>query len=122
MNNEHLNKLFKDIVHNLGANLTEATVTRAARSVSTIYDIAYSFDNETEVPVTQSAHSTLDDNREVKQVVSVVAKANVFVVKKGRSHSKFKKISSNPLPKLKMEETMSWIQKKSSKLSSSSML
>ena len=44
LHNEHLNKLFKDIVHNLGVNLTEATVTRAAWSVSTLYDIAYSFD------------------------------------------------------------------------------
>ena len=112
LHNEHLNKLFKDIVHNLGTNLTEATVTRAARSVSTLYDIAYSFDKETEVPVTQSAHSTLDDDREVKQVVSVVAKAKVFEVKKGRNHSKFKNISPNPLPKFNMEETVSWIQKK----------
>ena len=56
-----------------------------------------------------SAHSTLDDNREVKQVV---AKAKVFEVKKGRSHSRFKNISTNPLPKLNMEETVSWIQKK----------
>ena len=44
LHNEHLTKLSKDIVHNLGANLTEANVTRAARSVSTLYDIADSFD------------------------------------------------------------------------------
>lgn len=112
LHNEHLNKLFKDIVHNLGANLTEATVTRAARSVSTLYDIAYSFDKVTEVPITQSAHSTLDDAGDVKQVVSVVTKAKVFDVEKGRRHSKFKNISPNPLPKLDMEETVSWIHMK----------
>lgn len=112
LHNEHLNKLFKDIVHNLGANLTEATVTRAARSVSTLYDIAYSFDKVTEVPITQSAHSTLDDAGDVKQVVSVVTKAKVFDVKKGRRHSKFKNISPNPLPKLDMKETVSWIHMK----------
>ena len=53
------------------------------------------------MPVTQSAHSTLDDDREVKQVVSVVAKAKVFEVKKGRSHSKFKKISPQSLAQVK---------------------
>ena len=48
----------------------------------------------------------------MKQVVSVVTKAEIFDIKKGRRHSKFKQISPNPLPKLNMEETVSWIQKK----------
>ena len=61
------------------------------------------------VPVTQSAHSTIDDARDVKQVMT---KAEVFNIKKGRRHSKFKQISPNPLPNLNMEETVSWIQKK----------
>ena len=74
LHNEHLNKLFKDIVHNLGANLTETIVTRAAWSVSTLYDISHAFDKATEIPVTQSAHSTLDDAKDVKQVVAVVTK------------------------------------------------
>ena len=67
-------------------------VTRVVRSVSTLYDIAYSFDKVTEVPVMQSAHSTLDDAWDVKQVVSVEAKAKIFDVMKGRNHSKFKNI------------------------------
>ena len=63
------------------------------------------------MPVTQSAHSTLDDTPDVKQVASV-SKAKAFDVTKGRSHSKFKKISPNPLSKLNMEETVAWIHTK----------
>jgi hypothetical protein len=45
-----------------------------------------------EVTVTHSAHLTMDDAHDVKQVVSVVTKAEVFDVKKGRRHSHFKQM------------------------------
>lgn len=34
--NEHINKLFKEIIASMGANLTEKSLQRAARSVSTL--------------------------------------------------------------------------------------
>lgn len=96
----------------MGANLTEAKVKRAARSVSTLYDISCTFDKVTEVPVTQNAHSTIDDANDVKRVVSVLTKRKVFDVTKGRQHCKFTKVTPNPLPKLNMEEIVSWISTK----------
>ena len=112
LHNEHLIKLFKDTVCNMGANLTEAVVTRAARAVTTLYDIAYVFDKVTEIPDTQNAHSTIDDDKDVKQVVSTLNKVKVFEVRKGRKHSQFAKISCNSLSKLNMQRIISWIGKK----------
>ena len=95
LHNEHLNKLFKDIVHNLGAETSFNT-----------YDISYAFDKVTGLPITQSAHSTIDDAQDLKQVVSVVTKAKVF--EEGNTLS----LKQFPLPKLNMEEIAYWISMK----------
>ena len=45
LHNEHVNKLFKEIVCNMGANFTEEASTRAAHSVSSLEKMAKTFDN-----------------------------------------------------------------------------
>ena len=46
LHNEHINKLFKEIVRNMGANLTEQSVTRAARSVTALQGLSAAFDKQ----------------------------------------------------------------------------
>ena len=43
--NEHINKLVKHIIQNMGPNLTEKSLQRAVRSVSTLHSICTAFDN-----------------------------------------------------------------------------
>ena len=75
----------------MGANVSEAAITRAARSVTALQEISNTFDKETGVPVMRSAHSTLDDTKDVNTVVSVIMK--MLVTQRGRMHSSFKKFS-----------------------------
>ena len=42
--NEHQNKLFKEIIKRMGANMTDKAITRAARSVSTLHKSCEEFD------------------------------------------------------------------------------
>ncbi len=56
--NEHQNKLFKDIIKSMGANMTNKAITKAARSVSTLHKFREEFDSETGVPTQTSKHST----------------------------------------------------------------
>ena len=44
LHNEHLNKLFKEIIANMGSNFTEQSIQRSARSVSALHDLAEAFD------------------------------------------------------------------------------
>ena len=112
LHNEHLNKLFKEIVSNMGANMSEAAITRAARSVTILQELSTRFDNATGVPVTRSAHSTMDDTKDVNSVVTVLMKKKILETRKGRSHSTFKKFSPNPSPSLNQEKVLGWISNK----------
>ena len=65
LHNEHLNKLFKEIIVNMGSNFTEQSIQRSTRSVSA----AWTFDRELHTPVPTTAHSTKSDDNDVRRVV-----------------------------------------------------
>ena len=70
--NEHVNQLVKYIIQNQGPNLTEASLQRAARSVSTVHGICQTFDKQSGVPHGTVAHSTRPDRVDVLKVVGTV--------------------------------------------------
>lgn len=49
LHNEHINKLFKDLIENMGANFSESASTRASRVhvVSSLERISLNFDKQT---------------------------------------------------------------------------
>ena len=67
LHNEHMNKLLKGIVANMGPNLTEVTLQRAARSVSTIHTVCENFEKQSGVPFVSSTHSTRSGVHEQKE-------------------------------------------------------
>ena len=58
LHNKHVNKLFKEIRANMGANLKEEALTRAAHSVTALECMKETFDKESGVSVGTSGHST----------------------------------------------------------------
>ena len=64
--NEHINRIIKFIIQNMGSNLTE---TSPQRSVSTLNIIYQTFDVESGVPYGTFAHSTRSDTQDVAKVV-----------------------------------------------------
>ena len=67
--NEHINKQLKYIILNLGSNLTETALQRAARSVTALQQICGRFDAQSGVTYIGSLHSTKPDRDDVKKVV-----------------------------------------------------
>ena len=63
--NEHVNKLFKEVVSNMGANFTEAASTRAARAVTSLAHMSERFDSESGIHPEASAHTTMSDEADV---------------------------------------------------------
>ena len=100
LHNEHINKLFKEIITNMGANLTDEAMRRAARSVTTLRQMRDNFDKLSGVPVGTSAHDS-----DVLRVASVVMRDDILSKKPGRSHSRFQKISANFFVKVEQRET-----------------
>lgn len=112
LHNEHINKLYKDIVANMGANFTEVASTRAARAVSSLERLALAFDKHTGIHPEATAHTTREDEKDVKMVVDVVLKARVLDEIQNRYHSKFPKFSQNPLHTWNRKKMIEWIQAK----------
>lgn len=88
--NEHVNKLLKYIIRNMGSNLTEAALQRAARSVTTLHRICERFDDQSGVPRRTTAHSTRSDSDDVKKVVDIVLKNKLLVDMGSREHRSYK--------------------------------
>ena len=112
LHNEHVNKQLKYIIQNMGPNLIEKALQRAARSVSTLQTICERFDRESAVPHTASAHSTKPDIDDVKKVVVTMLKNKLLVRTTKREHKSFPKISLNPLQNWNLENTKEWIEEK----------
>lgn len=110
--NEHMNKLFKEIVGSMGANFTKESIQRAARSVSTLSKITATYDSEAGVPVQAVAHAVLDDESEVCRVVDVLVANKSLTVTKGRELSQFKNFDRNPLHGIDWKKLTSWIDNK----------
>ena len=113
LHNEHVNKLFKEAISNMGANFTEeASIRAAARSVSLLERIAKIFDNETDIHQETSAHSRKSDEKDVKSVVKILQQSKVLSIYPGRCHLNFPTCPSNPFSKLNWYKLYVWIKEK----------
>ena len=112
LHNEHINKLIKGTIVSMGANLTEKSLQRAARSVSTVHAVCKQFDNESGVPVPTSAHSTREDKTDVGKVVCAVLTNKLLEQVPDRSHSKYGSIHLNPLHNWDKKKAIEWIKRK----------
>ena len=112
LHNEHVNKLLKHVIVNMGSNLTEEALRRAAKSVSMLHAICVQFDRRSGVPFGTHAHSTKSDNEDVAKVASKVLQNELLTVKPGRKHSSYKGMRTNPLWNWKVDNTKEWIENK----------
>ena len=112
LHNEHMNKLIKLIISNMGSNLTEASLQRAVRCVSILHSISVKFDEETGVPFRTTAHSTRPDTQDVKIVTAVVRREKLLQPIQGRKHASFPHLSLNPLKKWNVGKSKTWIEAK----------
>ena len=97
LHTEHVNKLVKLIIQNMGPNLTEKALQRAFRSVAPLNAICKHFDAASHVPAITSAHSIKSNAKDIRKVVSLVLRQKLLVKVGERKHQFFPKMSMNPL-------------------------
>ncbi len=112
LHNEHINRLFKEMVSNMGANFTTETSTRAARAVTTLEKLSKQFDHESGIHPELSAHSRKSDENDVKRVVEVLQQVKPHTIQEGRCYRKFPQMSGNPLKDLDRDKLHLWIKEK----------
>ena len=108
--NEFVNKIIKNIIASMGSNLTEDSLRRAARAVSTLDALVKTFDQESDVPVGTSAHSTRSDADDVAKITEVVMKNKLLKIVEGRSYKAYPDLELNPLHDWDVKKTKSWIK------------
>jgi hypothetical protein len=111
--NEHVNKLLKEIIANMGSNLTKEALQRSARSVSALQAICSRFDQVSGVPVGTSAHSTYSDKKDIEKVITTVIENDLLSVSTvRRAHTAYSRIHFNPLNDWNKGKTRKWIEQK----------
>lgn len=109
---EHTVKLMKQIIANMGPNMTETALQRAARCVTALDTIAEKFDAQSGVPHRTSAHTTREDSQDVRKVIAVVMEKKLLTPLGHREHRTFPGMALNPLLKWDREKTLAWITAK----------
>jgi len=97
LHNEHVNKLLKHVIANMGSNMTEEALKRSTRSITTLQMLCHQFDKCSGVPFSTHSHSTRSDAQDVKKVMNTVIDRSILEVIMGRKHSSFPGFLQPPL-------------------------
>ena len=107
--NEHVNRVVKEIIKNMGPNLTEDALQRAARCVSPVKNVCSQFDRQSHIPATiTSRHSIRSNDHEVGRVVDCVLRNCLLQDQKDkRQHVSFPSFPTIPIRR-SLEENSKW--------------
>lgn len=114
LHNEHVNKELKSAIRHMGSNFTQNALTSVARSITYMSSASAQFDKQCGI-TGSSAHSIRDDFDDVKKIVGVVKRENLWESKKSkrpRHYLKFNMKSTNPLFKLNRQKLEEWMKNK----------
>lgn len=105
---EHLNRLAKNAVKNLGANTTERAISRVGRVLGTIAPVLSKFDEENLIKTPTGAHTTASYERDINIIVRELSHTNVFNTVPGRMHPSFPK-PRNVLHAKTQQDVVTWM-------------
>ena len=88
---EHLNRQLKDMIHNLGSNITPESVQRISKALGAVSDICSNFEETTKISAVSNFHSRPSLEKDLVQLQEQLEKELVFEVKQYREHQGFKK-------------------------------
>lgn len=108
---EHLNKLLKIALKQLGSNITEDAAQRIAKSLSTLEDVLCMIDSDCDLKSRSGFHSSKHLDETVISITNDLNRMKVFDVQPGRGYNSFKGFKKNLLHKLDYREFYNWASK-----------
>ena len=113
LHNEFVNKDIKDIIKNMGSNITEDALHCAARSITKIKAVCRNFDVQSHIHAESSSHTTKSFTKDINKIVTSILNNKILEKNPdGREHVKYGKISLNPLQDLEFDQLLKWINNK----------
>ena len=105
---EHLNKLLKLALKELGANINEKGAQRIAKSLQAVENILVNVDNDCNLKPRSGYHRSQCLGETVTTITEDLCDEKVFDVQPGRAYPSFKKFKMNLLHSLDYREFYNW--------------
>lgn len=86
---EHLNRIVKDSVRDLGSNKTQSAIQRVGRALGTIVPVIECFDSDNSVAKISGKHSRASADKDISIVVRILKQSDIFQATPGRKHKSF---------------------------------
>lgn len=108
---EHLNRLCKESLSNLGANKTPKAIQRIGRALGPLQQFLQNFDITTKVEKGGSSHTIRSESADLKIIVNELKKQDVFNNSPGRKYQSFPKHTCNCYKGINKRKLKKWMQK-----------
>lgn len=106
---EHLNRLVKVSIENLGANKSEKAIKRVAKAMGTLSKATKSFDSEVGISSISGKHSEKSQLRDLKTVTQQLIECDPFKYGTLKSLRSFPHLQRNVFKTLKEKEVKEWM-------------
>ena len=112
LQNEHINRVFKDDINTFRSNLTEHSIARSGRAIGPMMKIIEHFDKVLDVKQESGHHEMPSLEEDFNLVLNELQREMVFTKIPGREHSSFPNIQSEPFKSLKEDsyELQQWLK------------
>ena len=113
---EHLNRLLKDVMIGLRANISESSIVNASKSLNAIVSLSESFDEQLGIHRASIHHTKKSSDKDRQVVLQQLTDSKVFDYTPGRKHIGFKNISPNIARGMDADALFRWVTKHKKKL------
>ena len=108
---EHLNRRLKNMVGNMGGNVSPQAIVKAAKSLGPVQHVCSVFEGQTiERKASCDRHSFPSIAKDLKKVVDILREENVFTPLSKRSHPTFDKMKCGIFRKYSRDELIKKVQ------------
>ena len=113
---EHLNRLCKDAISGLGANITEHSIERVGRCLGRLKSILCQYDSVNRVPQVSGSHTKHSVTADMQRLLTQLMESDVFQKKPDRFHKSFPNFASNFIKQVSREKLLQWMHDRMNKL------
>ena len=113
---EHLNRLLKDMIIGIGANISESAIVQSSKSLDGIKTVCENFDKSAGIHA-DSVHHTIESSKKDQElVVKQLIQSKVFSYIPGRKHAAFPDIKPNLAKSIDAKSLFKWLDTNKQKL------